>query len=134
MGEQDQERYEYKVQYGTGIQSRLSKVHNAIENGKPCTNEFDNLLAYLTDDILKPIKPKLVELSRKYQLRINEVRSMTSYPESTFAWSNRHKLRYRSYLIAKLQKDAINEMLPYIMNRLDEMGYLGYKQKKTQIC
>jgi hypothetical protein len=131
--EDEQQKFEYKVQYGTGIQSRIQKVHNALENGKSATHEFSNLIAYLTDEIKNPIKSELAKISEKYAIKVNNIRRMTVYPQTTYAWDAKHKCQYRSALINVEQSYAINEMTACIMNQLNEMGYLGYKQKQTQI-
>jgi len=128
-----QERFEYKVQYGTGIQSRISKIHNSIENGKNATNEFNNLLSYLTDEIKDPIKKELAEISAKYAKEENFVRNIKEFPETSYAWSAKHKIRYIGNILRRIQTDAIEDLVECIMNRLNEMGLLGEKERKTQI-
>jgi hypothetical protein len=129
----DQSKYEMKIQYGTGIQSRIAKVHNAIENGKDSSSEFRNLLAYLHSEILNPIKPELSNISKKYAERVQNINKMTVFPETTYKWSGRHKTQYISALINREQNYAINEMLPILINRLENMGLLGEKTRQTRI-
>lgn len=134
MAEEEKQQFiEYKLQYGTGIQSRIQKIHNAMENYKSATSEFDNLITYLTDEIKDPIKPELLKISDIHKSEIHNIQNITVYPKSKHVWSDRHKTEHRLRLIFIEETDAINEMLPIIMNRLNKMGYLGVTKRLTEI-
>ncbi len=133
MNAYQMDRYEYKVQYGTGIQSRIAKVHNAIENGKDATNECDNLISYLTNEVKDPIRDELKKISLIYAKQEDSIKRIKEFPEGSFKWSSRHKRNHIGNLIRKIQTQAIEEMIACIINQLNFMGLLGEKEKRTQI-
>jgi len=125
--------FDTQLNYCNLIMTKIQELQFSLRLGKDCTREFSNIIALLTDGIKDPIKPKLIEISEKYQLKINKIRIMKDFPQTTFQWSGRHKQKYIGVLINREQSDAIREMIPVIINRLDEMGLLLNREKQTQI-
>ncbi len=126
-------RFDSQLNYTNAILTKLQELQFSLRMGKDCSSEMSNLLYILTDGIRKPIDSKLEEIRAKHAIKINEIRRMTKYPTSTFVWSGKHKARYRGVLINREQSDALREMIPVIVNRLDEMGLLLNREKQTQI-
>jgi len=127
------QKFDTQMNYCNMIMQKIQEIQFSLRFGKGCTREFSNLISLLTDGIIDPIKPDLKEISQKYEIRIKEIRIMKDYPMGTFQWSGRHKERHKGILINREQSDAIREMIPVIINRLDVMGLLLYRDKQTQI-
>jgi hypothetical protein len=126
-------KFETQLNYTNAIMTKIQELQFSLRMGKDCTREFSNIIALLTDGIKEPIKPKLKEIAERYESRIKEIRNIKDFPETTFQWSGRHKIRYIGVLVKREQSDAILEMIPVIINRLDEMNLLLNREKKTQI-
>jgi len=126
-------RFDTQLNYTNMIMQKVQELQFSLRIGKDCSNELANLLYILTDGIKEPINPKLEEIRAKHVKEIEKIRKMKNYPVTTFAWSGKHKARYRGVLINREQSDAIREMIPVIINRLDEMGLLLNREKQTQI-
>jgi|SRR3989304_633542 len=126
-------KFETQLNYCNAIMTKVQELQFSLRLGKDCTREFSNLIFLLTDGIKTPIEPKMKEISEKYSKRIDEIRRMTNFPETSYKWSGRHKQWYMANLINREQSDAIREMIPVIINRLDEMGLLLNREKQTQI-
>jgi len=127
------QKFDTQLSYTNMIMQKIQELQFSLRCGRDCTREFSNLLFLLTDGIKIPIEPKLRTISFIHAKRVNEIRNMTNFPEGTFAWSGQHKQRHKGCLINREQSDAILEMIPVIINRLDEMGLLLNREKQTQI-
>lgn len=126
-------RFDSQMNYCNAILQKIQELQFSLRRGMDCTREFSNILALLTDGIKQPIEPELKKISKKYQLRIDDIRKNTIFPTTTFQWSGRHKQKYIGILINREQSDAIREMIPVVINRLDAMGLLLNREKQTQI-
>jgi hypothetical protein len=125
-------KFDSQMNYCNAIMQKIQELQFSLRLGADCTREFSNILALLTDGIKKPIESKMSEIATRHQENIKNIMNMEKFPE-TFAWSELHKQKYRSVLINKEQSDAIREMIPVVVNRLDEMGLLLNRQNQTQI-
>lgn len=126
-------KFDTQANYVNALMVKIQEIQFSLRIGKDCTREFSNVLALLTDGIKNPIEPELKKISEKYQVKINDIRRNTKFPQTTFQWSGRHKQKYIGVLINREQSDAIREMIPCIINRLDVMGLLLNREKQTQI-
>ena len=126
-------KFDSQLNYTNAIMQKVQELQFSLRIGKDCANELQNLFYLLTDGIKDPIKPKLEEIRIGHAIKIEQIRKMTNYPETTFSWSGKHKAKYRGVLINREQSDAIREMIPVIINRLDEMGLLLNREKQIQI-
>lgn len=127
------QKFDTQLNYCNMIMQKIQEIQFSLRIGKDATNEFSNLLFLLTDGIKAPIEPKLKIISTKYSARIEKIRCMREFPQTTFQWSGKHKQKYMGVLVNREQGDAIREMIPVIINRLDEMGLLLNREKQTQI-
>jgi hypothetical protein len=125
-------KFDSQMNYCNAIMQKIQELQFSLRIGADCTREFSNILALLTDGIKNPIEPKIAEIANRHQENIKNIMNMKNFPE-TFAWSVPHKNKYKSVLINREQSDAIREMIPVIVNRLDEMGLLLNRENKTQI-
>lgn len=125
--------FDTQLNYCNLVMNKIQELQFSLRRGMNCTREFSNILALLTDGIKQPIEPELKKISEKYQLRIDDIQKNPNFPTTTFQWSGRHKQKYIRVLINIEQSDAIREMIPIIINRLDTMGLLLNREKQTQI-
>ena len=126
-------KFETQLNYTNMIMQKIQEIQFSLRRGMDCTREFSNLMALLTDGIKTPMEPQIKEISNRYQTKIDKIRNMKNFPTTTFAWSGKHKLKYMGVLIRREQSNAITEMLPIVINRLDAMGLLLNREKQTQI-
>ncbi len=126
-------KFDTQLNYCNMIMQKIQEIQFSLRAGQDCTREFSNLLALLTNGIKDPIKPELLKITNEYKIKIENIRKMQDFPETTFPWSGRHKLKYIGVLINREQSDAIRDMIPVIINRLDEMGLLLNREKQIQI-
>ena len=125
-------QFDTQLNYTNSLMVRISEIQFSLRRGMDCTREFSNLMALLTDGIKDPIKPKLKEISEKYEARVQMLRAKSDFPES-YKWSVRHREKVRGVMISREQSAAILEMLNTIVNQLDSMGLLLNREKQTQI-
>lgn len=126
-------RFDTQANYMNSIMTKISELQFSLRMGKDCTREFSNLTYLLTDGIRKPIESELKKISEKHENNIKNINNITTYPETTFKWSSRHKLKYKGVLVKREQSEAMLEMLTVIVNQLDKMGLLLNREKQTQI-
>ncbi len=127
-------KFDTQANHMNQIVTKISEIQFSLRMRKDCTREYANLLFLLSEGILNPIKKQLADIALRHELKIQEIQKLNKYPETTFAWSGKHKQRYKSILINREQSEAIQESLPVIINQLDRMGLLLHRDKKTQIC
>ncbi len=127
------QKFDTQIAYTNLLMQRINEIQFSMRFGKDCTREFFNIMDLLTDGIKKPIESEIKNISARYTERANVIRKMTDFPESTFAWSGRHKERYRGILLKNVQTEAMHEMLNTLINQLDKMGLLIHREKKAQI-
>jgi L-serine deaminase len=126
-------KFDTQVSYTNMLMQRINEIQFSMRFGKDCTREFFNIMDLLTDGIKKPIEKDIKQISSRYEERANEIRNMTTFPESTFKWSGRHKERYRGILLKNIQTEAMHEMISVLINQLDKMGLLLHRNKQAQI-
>jgi len=127
------QKFDSQVNYTNMLMQRINEIQFSMRFGKDCTREFFNIMDLLTDGIKKPIEPEIKRISARYAERADEIRRMTNFPETTFAWSGRHKERYRGILLKNVQTEAMHEMINVLINQLDKMGLLIRREKQAQI-
>lgn len=127
------QKFDTQLSYTNMLMQRISEIQFSMRFGKDCTREFFNIMDLLTDGIKKPIESEITKITMKYRDKANDIRKMTVFPETTFAWSGRHKERYRGILLKNVQTEAMHEMLNVLINQLDKMGLLLRRDKQAQI-
>lgn len=127
------QKFDTQISYTNMLMQRINEIQFSMRFGKDCTREFFNIMDLLTDGIKKPIEIEIKRISLKYAERSDEIRKMIVFPETTFAWSGRHKERYRGILLKNIQTEAMHEMLNTLINQLDKMGLLIRREKQAQI-
>ncbi|MDP3066564.1 MAG: hypothetical protein Q8N08_07485 [Methanobacteriaceae archaeon] len=126
-------KFVQQMNYTNMLMQRIGELQFSLRIGKDCSNEFFNIMNILTDGIKKPIESKINEITQEYTLKVKEIMEMNTFPEEKFQWSKRHRQKYISTIVNKIQTEAIHKMLNILINQLDEMGLLINREKQTQI-
>jgi len=131
MVEQNELRNQGQIEYGANVQKRIDEIQKRLLLRISAGTAFSNLIEYLDSEIKNPIKPKLSEVQKIYQIKKNNFYKNLKYPETTFAWGRRHKVEYIQNELIKMNNECIEECMPILMDRFHELNILKNKDQKN---